>query len=219
MSYTTRKKQFEIERNKEILSDADLSKFLSRYLTSKEERLDFIRHCLQKVQTRQMLLRLHWYVDLAHDFGSVKLSRPSLQIIFLMSMAEALARYKKRYSKMGSKDAIHEFFKEILSEDESLMKQKFRRSLASNSSSQLTFKSIVNILYQVRNDAVHGKAFWKFHLSDERDLDQGMSLITEGYLGPQNRKRRESLELTLTYKQLVDVFVRTGLENIKTVLK
>jgi hypothetical protein len=74
MNYKTRKKEFEVERNKEILNDVNLHKFLSRYMVLKKERLDFIKCCLKKVQTRHMLLRLHWYIDLAKDMKSVKLN-------------------------------------------------------------------------------------------------------------------------------------------------
>jgi|GEM_PF-3299661 hypothetical protein len=136
-----------------------------------------------------------------------------------MAMAEALAKTKLKNVKMGSKDAIDSFFSEIITEDESLLCSKFRRSVASASGSQFRFKSIINILYQVRNDTVHGTKFWEFHLADEKDVEEGMTLMTWGYLGPRGRKRKEIVELTLTFQDLVDIFVRTGLENIHSVLK
>jgi len=97
---------------------------------------------------------------------------------------------------------------------------KFRRTLTATGRQTLRFSSIIRILYQIRNDAVHGEEFWKFSLVDKKHhkdvKEPHWSLLTTGRLGTKKRKREVHIETRLTYENLRDIFVRTAIQNIES---
>lgn len=203
---------------KGILEDEELHQFLSPYVPVKENRNKFIKSCLRKMKTRRMLLRLHWYSQLADDIDKAKQARPALQIIFLMAMAEGLVGEKRGDKNLPPRWAINDFFSEIGSDDKQILQNNIRRSVGSPILSNLRFSSIVSILYEVRNKAVHGKEYWQFSLADNSDTQGGVIRLTHGWLGKSRKKRRVPLDVKITYEMLRDIFARTAINNIKAIL-
>lgn len=211
---------------KGLIEDTDLNNFLSPFFGSEINRKEFIRGCLIKLKTRRMLLRAQWYAEIADGLSVVRSNRPALQIIFLMSLAEGAARLRTGNvddDSVSSKKMIHDFFKFTSAEDKKLLAQKFRRALVSVKHHKLRFSSAVNILYDIRSRAVHGNDFYSFSLLDEQHekeyINGGFThcgVMTAGFLGKKRkRKRRVPLDISLTYRDLRDIVVRTALENIR----
>ena len=208
---------------KVLAQDPSILSFWSRYFSSRKEASKFIKDCLKKLSTRRMMLRVEWYVNIANKMPIIRDSRPALQIIFLIALAEGLAskRFtKKQAIELGSQKLVLNFFKYITDLDKKELEMKFRRALTQERHHKLYTSSIIRIIYQIRNDAVHGKDFWGFSLVDKKrhkDADEPhWSLMTSGQLGTIKRKRRVSLETKLTYENLRDIFVRTAIQNIKS---
>jgi len=83
--------------------------------------------------------------------------------------------------------------------------------------------SIITILYNVRNDAVHGKDFWSFSLISEEDKQKfekdstDVSWLTSGKLGPRNKKQEIFLDTSLlTYKELRAIFIENAITLINS---
>ena len=103
--------------------------------------------------------------------------------------------------------------------------RSFKRALTSAATPQLRFSSIIKILYEVRNKAVHGEDFWSFFFLTKKEKEEFIKdgytdygLMTAGYLGRKSKKR-VSLDLTLTYEEFRDIIIRTAIANIKSFLK
>lgn len=212
------------EHTKRFLEkDKSLSNFWSKYFSNKYETGLFIKNSLRKLLTRRMMLRVKWYVDIADGMPKVRDSRPALQVVFLVALAESVARRKftkKQADSLGSQKLILDFFKHLQNSDKEEFGKKFKRALVSIKHHRLSISSVVRILYQVRNDAVHGKEYWGFDLVDKKrhsDSDKPYwSLITTGWLGTRKRKRRVNLDIKLTYEDLRDIFIRTAIKNIES---
>lgn len=206
---------------RELIEDADLNNFLSPFFDSEIDRKKFIKRCLIKLKTRRMLLRTQWYAEIADGLSKVRSNRPALQIIFLMSLAEGVARLRAGDNSTDSKKIILDFFRFTSAKDKKLLAQKFRRAFVSVKQHKLRFSSAVNILYDIRNKAVHGHDFYSFSLLNEQRKKEYINggythygVITTGLLG-KKRKRRVSLDISLTYMELRNIIVRTALENIR----
>lgn len=202
---------------KGLIIDPDLHRFLKPIFTSVTDREEFITKCLKKMRTRRMLLRAQWYTKIAEHQSTAPDSRPALNIIFLMSMAESLAKARTR-KPLGPAAAAKAFFECILPVDKKLLNQKFRRTLLNLKHHTLRFSSIIRILYEIRNKAVHGEDFFSFSLLTPQLIETHPthSMITSGTLVSKKRNRRRvSLDLALTYSELRDIFRRTAIENIK----
>jgi uncharacterized GH25 family protein len=152
---------------------------------------------------------------------TIRQGYPALQLIFLMALAEGVVKFSLKRKKLNPLDAIKIFFSHISAEDKKmLMKRCQRASISAN----LRFSSILKILYEVRNRAVHGESFWDFSLMDKAEKEKNdkiytdYSLITSGALGKKGKKRRVSLETALTYEELKQIFIRTALANIENAL-
>lgn len=204
-----------------LLSDRGLHNFLRPELSDTKVRTDFIKKCLIKMKTRRMLLRAQWYTEIADDQEKVRNNRPALKIIFLIGLAEALAKVRVN-NRMQSLEAIKEFFKYILPRDKKFIQQHFRRTLLSYKHHSLSFLSVIKILYDIRNKAVHGEDYYSFSLMNADRKKEYQSkytdygFITFAELGKRYRKRRVSLDISLTYEELRDIFRRTAIENIKS---
>ena len=210
--------------------DPGLHKFLNPIFNDVQGRHKFIKKCLRTLKARRMLLRAQWYTEIAEHQSKMKYGRPALRIIFLMSMAESLAKARTN-STLGSLAAIKAFFKFILKQDREFMRRNFRRALLGPKISKLRFSSIIRILYEVRNQAVHGEDFFSFSLMDAEDKKEKelghythYGTITSGDLVKYNKKtkkknrQRVSLDISLTYTELSEIFSRTAIENIKAIL-
>ena len=210
---------------KELTENADLNNFLNPFFDSETDRKKFIKRCLIKLKTRRMLLRTQWYTEIADGLNKVRSNRPALQIIFLMSLAEGVARLRTGNNSVDSKKMIIAFFKLTSAKDKKLLAQKFQRALVSIKHHKLRFSSAVNILYNIRNKAVHGDDFYSFSLLNEQRKKEYINggythygVMTTGLLG-KKRKRRVSLDISLTYKELRNIIVRTALENIRNLFQ
>jgi len=208
-----------------ILSDNDLYGVLQPCFASKSDARDFVKKCLTNIKTRRMLLRVQWYTELADDIVKVREGRPALRLIFLMAMAEHIEKNRLGDDDIGSWNAIWGFFSNISKDDKEKLGKSFRRTLLNSKYHSLRFSSIIRILYDIRNRAVHGVDFWSFSFLDQATKSKAKashythySLITSGLLGKRGRKRRVSLDLTLTYEELRDIMVRTAVSSIKTLL-
>ncbi len=206
-----------------LLEDKDLHNFLEPILHAKSDREDFIKKCLKKISTRRMLLRAQWYTEIADDQQKIRQGRPALRILFLLGLAEALAKKRIGNQHLESFKAIQEFFKYISVSDRNVLQTSFKRTLLHPRQPMLRFSSILRILYDIRNRAVHGDDFFSFSLMDkERKKEHAhfssFGLITSGYLGPRKRKKRISLDIKLTYEELRDIFRRTAIANIQSIL-
>ncbi len=206
-----------------LLKDPDLHDFLEPVFPTFELRETFIARCLRKISTRRMLLRAQWYIEIADDQEKVRQSRPALRLIFLMSLAEAIAKKKHGNTHLRPFDAITEFFKFISVKDKNKLTSTFTRCLLGPNHHSLRFSSILRILYDVRNRAVHGEDYFSFSLMNQKRKEEhthyaSFSLISSGYLGPSKRKRRVSLDIRLTYEELRDIFRRTAIANIEPLL-
>jgi len=208
-----------------LVEDKDLNNFLSPFFDSEIAIKDFIKQCLKKIKTRRMMLRAQWYTEIADGLDRMRNNRPALQIIFLMSLAEGVARLRTGTvddDNVSSKKIIHNFFKFTTAEDKKVLAQKFQRALVSVKRHKLRLSSAINILYDIRNRAVHGDDFYSFSLLSERQkkefVDGGYTnygMMTSGFLGRRGkRKRRVSLHIVLTYKELRAIIVRTAIQNI-----
>lgn len=218
---------------KGLMEDEDLNNFLAPFFNSDLNKKEFLKKCFQKIKTRRMLLCTQWYSEIADGLDNVRKARPALQIIFLMSLAEGVARLKA--DKIGdlnvtSHSMIQEFFRHTTAQDKKFLSHNFRRTLIKTKHHNLRFSSAVDILYDIRNKAVHGDDFFTFSLLDEKEkkefVDGGYTdygTITVGYLGKmgktkggnKRRKQRVSLDISLTYRELRDIIIRTAIENIK----
>lgn len=203
--------------------DTELHNFLNPVFATEHGRKKFIGNCLKRITTRRMLLRAQWYVEIADDQEKVRQNRPALRLIFLMALAEAIAKNRTSNIRLGSLEAIKEFFKYISGDDKKMLHRGFRRTLLSPKHHNLRFSSILRILYDIRNRAVHGEDYFSFSLMDVADKRKhahytSYSLITSGYLGSRRNKKRVSLDVKLTYEDLRDIFRRTAIANIEAML-
>lgn len=198
----------------EVRKDKDLFDFLRHFFSSDNETQIFINRCVKKLKIRRMLLRLQWYIQIADDIELIKLHRPSLQIIFLMSAAEGVI--KTVFNKPKSEQSIKEFFSFISEADKMLIIKKFRRPF-SFKYHRLRFSSIIKIFYEIRNRAVHGEDYWGFSFLNDADKESGFWQLTSGYLG-KKIKRNETFELKLTYKEFRNIVAKTGLRCIQATL-
>ena len=170
-----------------------------------------------------MLLNIQEYVEIADGMGRVKPNRPALNLIFLMALAESIAKQRTGRKNSGSLDMIKEFFIFIPEEESEILQRSFRRALLTPKTSTLRFSSIIRILYDVRNRAVHGEDFWSFNLLQKEEKEKlkqehytHYAMVTSGKLGKPEKKREVFLETALTYEDLKDIFIKTAIANIRS---
>ncbi len=192
-----------------MVSDKERNKYLKPIYPNKDDRENFIRKCLAKLKTRRMLNRAQWYSEIADTMEKVKPRNTALKIIFLMSLAEGVSTLKigKRQSKsLGSFKTIKKFFDYISEDDKHRLITNIKNLSSSSRSQKLRFSSIVRLLYDVRNKAVHGEDYYSFSLES--------GTITSVETG-RKTKRRKVLNTSLAYKELRDIFRRTAIANIQ----
>lgn len=158
-----------------MIEDTALNNFLVPFF-SEINRKEFIKRCLRERKTQRMLLLAQWYAEIADGQNVVKKNRPALQIIFLISLVEGVARVRNNCLSDDSRRStkmIEEFFELIAREDKKTLLQNFKRAFVSGKYHKLRFSSIVNILCDI------------------------------------------CMDISLTYKELRAIIIRTALENIR----
>lgn len=199
-----------------LLLDKKLHDFLKPVFTDDIGRKDFIKKCLKKSATKRMLLRAQWYTEIADGQEKVKRDRPALRLIFLMALAECIAKQRTGNIDLPSFKAIREFFGYISDGDKNILYKGIKPQ-----NRNLRFLSILKILYNVRNMAVHGEDYFSFSLMEKEKkekCDDGYSLATFGYFGKKGRKEKVLLSIKLTYGELSGIFRKTAIANIKSML-
>jgi len=228
MDKTTKDAFREIDKAvvKGIFADKDLNRLLQPFFVGEKERKEFVRKCLARPKTRRMLLTVQEYVGIADGMGKIKPNRPALNLIFLMAFAESLAKQRTRRKDNDSLDIIKEFFRFIPKEESEILQRRFRRALLTPKTSSLRFSSIIRILYDVRNRAVHGEDYWSFNLLTKEEKGKlkqekytSYAMATSGKLGKTGKKKDIFLETSLTYEELRDIFIKTAIANISTLLR
>lgn len=183
-----------------IANDPKLLNLLINYFSDIYEVKIFVKKCLKKLKTRRMLLRVKWYIELASLIRRSRDKRPALPLIFLMAMAESIARSilpNKKAKTSQSFDIVKLLFNKIDQRDKVILKQKIRRANLKPNINSLRFSSILKLLWNARNDAVHGIDFWSFGLPDSET-----GLLTHGLLGTKKHRRKISLEINIQYENL-----------------
>jgi hypothetical protein len=196
-----------------MVTDEARNKYLIPIYPQKGDREKFIRKCLTKQKTRRMLNRAQWYSEIADAMEEVKPRKTALKIIFLMSLAEGVSTLKigKKESKsLGSFKTIKKFFEYISDDDKQRLIKNIKNLSSSSSSKNLRFSSIIRLLYDIRNKAVHGEDYFSF------SLEAGM--ITSVKTGKKN-KRHKVINTSLAYKELRDIFRRTAIANIEAIFQ
>lgn len=120
----------------------------------------FITKCVKKSKTKRMVLRLHWYGDLATKVDQIEPGRPAIPLIFLLALAEGLEKTAQNKEKDDSNSLgyIHTFFQYIGGGDKNLLHQRFRRLLL-KPRYNLSFRSLIKILWNARCNAAHGREY------------------------------------------------------------
>ncbi len=218
-------KQIDDSVKQELMVNPELNTFLEPVFLKPTERTDFIKNCLKKTKTRRMLLRSQWYTQIADDQEKVRNNRPALKIIFLMALAESVTKLRIGTNKIGSLEAIKEFFSCTTITDKKILMRDFQRALTKPKHHVLRFSSIIRIFYDIRNKAVHGEDYYSFSMLNNKgktDFQKGgythWGLMTFGNLGNRKGKRRVTLDTRITYDELRDIIRRTAIENIKVEL-
>lgn len=206
-----------------LVIDKNLNAFLQPVFPNKNAREDFIKKCLKKTKTRRMLLRAQWYTEIADDMDKIRRGRPALRIIFLLAAAECVVKLSLGETNIPSDYAVKIFFSYISKEDKDKLIRNFKRTLLGVRHHKFRFSSIIRILYEIRNKAVHGEDYYSFSLLDEKEKKESSQYthygtITSGMLGKRGRKRRVSLDISLTYEELRDIIRRTAISNIQSLL-
>lgn len=207
-------RELEALAQQDILNDPKLMNLLEPHI--KDSR-SFVKECLRKKQTRHMLLLTQWYADIADDVRIAHDQDP-LRIIFLFSLAEGVAKQREKNANDDSRSSEYclKFFQHISQSDKDTLETKVRGVYSKPGSDQLHLRTILNVLYNVRSDAVHGRRFWEFSLS--KKSDGKYPRMVYGPVGKPNRKRKAVLNISLTFSELRNIFVRTAIANIGAVL-
>ena len=80
-----------------LAQDESSLSFWLKYFPTRNDASNFIRKCLRKLLTQRMMLIAEWYVNIADNMPKIHDSRPALQLIFLIALAEGVA--KRRFTK------------------------------------------------------------------------------------------------------------------------
>ncbi len=223
-------KQVDDMTKKALLEDKEIHAFLRPVFSDKDERRRFIQKCLRRITPRRMLNHAHWYLEMADNQEKVRPGRPALKIIFLMALAEYITKMRIGNNRISSTAAIHSFFTFTSKEDKLELQKGIQRALIRHPNHQLRFSSLIRILYDVRNQAVHGEDYYSFSLADPEEKRKHAhythwGLITSGYLvsrpsrrNARRRRARVALDITLTYEELREIFRRTAIANITSLL-
>ena len=112
-------------------------------------------------------------ITLADDIIQIREGKDSLQLFFVLTCAENIAKLYHHFDQEGkSKEYVRRFFSEfIVDNDRTVLENSFFRL----DGTQFNIKSVVDCLYSVRCDVVHEGRYWGFHFHDGQTLMINMS--------------------------------------------
>lgn len=196
----------------------DNTQLLKEFLNEKTE--DFVERCSKNDKTNRMINQICWLIDIADNLSKIKERSTALQVIFLMTVMECIAKIRldeEEANEIGSFDAVKEFLKFISEEDKEYIKIKFQRQIEEEPyDKEFDYQDIIKILYNVRNDVLHEGVFYDFSLATEKDKQEDASRQNFGNLGNKQNKEIICLSVKLTYKELRDIVVKTAIANIES---
>ena len=181
------------------------------YFPTDAELEKFADKCFKKQQTRFMLNRLRWFLELAdyQKYDSVKL-------FFLIAMAETNTKLRTgRFRKNDSETAdVKDFFDRFSQQDKDELRKHFFKEDRWLKKHFLRFKTVVDMLINERHKLVHGKNHYRFSFY----RSEGLMNPLWGEVGRKNKKRKKKCQLTLTYGDFKKVMAMNAIENIKSSL-
>lgn len=194
------------------------SQFLKEFLN--EETESFIERCSKNDRTNRMLNQICWLTDIADNLPKIKERRPALQVVFLMTAMECIAKIRldeEEANEISSFGAVKEFLKFISEGDKKDIEAKFQRQIEENPhDKELDYQDIIKILYNVRNDVIHEGMFYDFFFATEENKQENVSQQNSGNLGNKQNKEIIWLSVKLTYKEFRNIVVKTAIANIKS---
>lgn len=195
-------------RDTDILNDEEIRKFYLPYFSNDPNKVQaFIKKCLKRDKTRKMLLLTQWLTEIADKIPSAsKSGAGNLQIVFLITLAESVAKYSDNYTKEGdSKKFIDTFFTFLSSGDKEILVSKFKTI----NSQKSKLKCIIGDFYDIRNRAVHNGIFFDFFFRGDCTT---MASIRRG---KKNKKRAVVMENDLDYNTFKEIIVRSSIKIIE----
>lgn len=103
-------------------------------------------------------------VSLADDIVAIRKGKESLQLLFLLTCAENIAKLFHNFEEDGqSKAFVRRFFSEFVIGDD---KSTLERSLFTYQGVALNVQEVTDALYSVRCDVVHEGRYWGFSFHD-----------------------------------------------------
>lgn len=99
-------------------------------------------------------------ISLAQDIPSIRPSRESLQVFFLIVCAEAIAKLDTG-SELGSRESVRRFVCTLVPEPH---RSAFGNGFTTHSHDPLGPQGAADILYDVRCDVAHEGNYWSFAL-------------------------------------------------------
>lgn len=195
-------KKFKLAMDKERVKEQAIKDVVGFCFLSNKETENFASKCLKKPKTRFALNRLQWFVELSDSqcYDSVK-------VFFLIAMAERNIKLLQNDS-LTDKAAVEKFFSDFTIQDKSELTKCFFRTNGSLRKSYLRFKTIVDILQNIRHEVVHGKNHYSF-----RFFHGPINSIT-GVVGSKHNKRKVRYELKLTYYDFKKLMIKNAVSNI-----
>jgi hypothetical protein len=147
--------------------------FYLRYFPTETETRDFINACEQQLppnNTAKILMhQAQRLISLSDDIIKIRPHTDSLRLLFLLMCAENIAKLHDGFTGEGlSRKYVHKFFTDFLSDnDEQGLGAGFRDNSASaHLLPTLGLNKAVDMLYEIRCDAVHEGKFWSFAFHD-----------------------------------------------------
>lgn len=191
----------------------ELSDFLKSYTAIVGDAKSFIEKCCRRNKTRKSLLRTSWLTDIADQMQNINPRRPALSIVFLVILAETITRLLfAQFSKNnGPRKRFKKFFEAASNEEKAFLLCGIQRY--DGTSRKFRFNTLLDIIYNLRNQVFHEGRYFDFFFHEP----QWQGTIVTGYAGIK-RLRKVSLDMTLSYENFRDVFVKTALRNIGKVV-
>jgi len=140
--------------------------FYQPFFPSSEEARKFVDDCeAQSPPSNVAKLIMHQgqrLVSLAQEIPTIRPSRESLQVFFLIVCAEAIAKLDASGgAALGSRRAVRDFFSSCVPDPS---RSRFGDGFTSHSHTPLGPQGAADILYDVRCDVAHKGNYWGFTL-------------------------------------------------------
>lgn len=134
---------------------------------------DFVKKCeaLSPADSNHvakiMMHQAQRLVTIADDIPKIKSQRESLQLLFILTCAEHIAKLHDGFTLEGkSRYYVQQFFKNYVSRtDQEIIGQSFIDN-AGQHQKQMGLKRAIDVLYNVRCDVIHEGNYWSFSFQD-----------------------------------------------------